>query len=318
MADVRTLFFGTPEIAVPALRALAETTHVVGLVAQPDRPAGRGLEVQPVPTKRLALELGIPVHQPTKVKTPDFAAWVREQRADVAVVMAYGRILPLPVLQAPRLGCVNLHASLLPRHRGAAPITWAIADGDAETGVCLMQMDEGMDTGPVFSNRSVAISDQDTAATLSDKLAELASAMVREDVPKLLRGELQAHPQPTGGVTHARMLEKTDGRLDFSRSATALSAHVRAMTPWPGAYTSIDGKTLKVREVAIVAGFLGGGAASDAAPGTVVVADKSGVVIACGEGALRLVVGQLEGRKALSGPELVAGRAVRQGAILGT
>jgi methionyl-tRNA formyltransferase len=318
MAEVRTLFFGTPEIAVPALRTLAETTHVVGLVAQPDRPAGRGLAVQPVPTKRLAEELGIPVHQPTKVKTPDFAEWVRDRGADVAVVMAYGRILPPAVLAAPRLGCVNLHASLLPRHRGAAPITWAIADGDTETGVCLMQMDEGMDTGPVFSERRVAITADDTAATLADKLAALASALVREDLPKILAGTLTASPQPTEGVTHARMLQKTDGLLDFARPATELHARVRAMTPWPGAYTSIDGKTLKVREVAVAAELIEGAATADVPPGTVVVADKSGIVVACGQGALRLLVGQLEGRKALTGPELVAGRAVRPGSILGT
>jgi methionyl-tRNA formyltransferase len=315
MARARTLFFGTPEIAVPALRALAETTDVVGLVAQPDRPSGRGLAVQPVPTKVLALELGIPVHQPTKVKTPDFAQWVRDQDAEIAVVMAYGRILPLGVLSAPRLGCVNLHASLLPRHRGAAPITWAIADGDDETGVCLMQMDEGMDTGPVFSNRRVPISLEDTAATLADKLAVAASTLVREDLPKVLSGEATASPQPTEGVTHARMLQKTDGLLDFTRSATEIHARVRAMTPWPGAYTSIEGKTLKVREVALTPGLVEG--SPEATPGTVVVADKSGIVIACGQGALRLVVGQLEGRKALSGPELVAGRAVRAGSILG-
>ena len=189
---IRSLFFGTPEIAVPALRALAETTELVGLVAQPDRPAGRGLEVNPVPTKALALELGIPVHQPTKVKTPDFAEWVRAQQADIAVVMAYGRILPAGVLSAPRLGYVNLHASLLPRHRGAAPINWAIAEGDAETGVCLMQMDEGMDTGPVFARRAVPIADSDTtaraAATSSRFTARILLRM--SDIQSLVWGRL--------------------------------------------------------------------------------------------------------------------------------
>jgi methionyl-tRNA formyltransferase len=314
----RTLFFGTPEIAVPALRALAETTEVVGLVAQPDRPSGRGLEIKPVPTKVLALALGIPVHQPTKVKTPDFAEWVRAQRADVAVVMAYGRILPKAVLDAPRLGCVNLHASLLPRHRGAAPINWAIADGDAETGVCLMQMDEGMDTGPVFARRAIPIGPLDTTATLSDALAALAATMVRDDLPRLLAGELQAVPQPTDGVTHARMLEKNDGKLDFTRSAREVHARLRAMTPWPGAFTSLDGKILKIREAVIDERGVEGLAPELTVPGTIVVADKTGVLIACGSGVLRLLVGQLEGRKALTGPELVAGRALVRGQKLGT
>ncbi len=314
----RTVFFGTPEIAVPAMRALAETTELVGLVAQPDRPAGRGLEIKPVPTKALAIELGVPVHQPTKVKTPDFAEWVRAQRADVAVVMAYGRILPLGVLSAPRLGCVNLHASLLPRHRGAAPINWAIAQGDAETGVCLMQMDEGMDTGAVFSRRSVAIGDQDTTATLSLTLAALAAAIVREDLPRLLAGELTATPQPSDGITHARMLEKNDGRVDFTRSAREVHALVRAMTPWPGAFTTVDGKVLKIREASVDDRTIAGLPPDLATPGTVAVADKTGVVISCGEGMLRLVSGQLEGRKPLTGPELVSGRALIRGARLGT
>ena len=315
---VRTLFFGTPEIAVPAFRALAQTTEVVGLVAQPDRPAGRGLEVNAVPTKVAALELGVPVHQPTRVKTPEFAAWVRAQRADIAVVMAYGRILPTAVLSAPRLGCVNLHASLLPRWRGAAPITWAIAAGDRETGVCLMQMDEGMDTGPVFSRRTTPVSQTDTAQTLSETLAELAAELVRADLPRVLSGELVAVPQAAENVTHARLLLKQDGRIDFTRSALEVHAVVRAMTPWPGAFTTVDGKLLKIRETRVDPRSATGLPPDLLVPGSVCAADRSGVFISCGEGTLQLLVGQLEGRRALSGPELVAGRALCRGVRLGT
>ena len=192
---MRAVFFGTPAIAVPALRALAEVAEIVAVVCQPDRPAGRGLTLQPPAVKAAALELGIEVHQPVKVKTGNLDEWLRERTPDVALVMAYGRILPPAVLGAPRRGCMNLHASLLPRWRGAAPINWAIANGDTESGVCLMQMDEGLDTGPVFARLSVPIGPQETAGELAEQLAATAAQLVRESLALAVDGALVALPQ---------------------------------------------------------------------------------------------------------------------------
>jgi methionyl-tRNA formyltransferase len=309
---VRAIFFGTPEIAVPSLEALAEIAEVTAVVCQPDRPAGRGLELKPPAVKARALELGLPVTQPTKVRTPDFAAWVASREADVALVIAYGRILPKAVLDAPRRGCMNLHASLLPKYRGAAPITWAVVDGETETGISLMQMDEGMDTGPVFAMHRVPIGPDTTAGELSLALGRAAAEVVRSELAKAVDGELVAKPQDERGATHARMLEKVDGRIDFSKSARRVHDHVRGMTPWPGAFTELGGKTFKVLETRVAEGAAG------APAGTIVVAAKGRVEIACGEGRIALVRGQAEGKKALGAQELVAGRTLVEGARLGS
>lgn len=308
---MRAIFFGTPEIAVPSLSALAEIATVIAVVCQPDKPAGRGLELKAPAVKQRALELGLPVMQPTKVRTPDFAAWVASQEADVALVIAYGRILPKAVLDAPRRGCMNLHASLLPKYRGAAPITWAVVDGEAETGISLMQMDEGMDTGPVFSMHRVPIGPDTTAGELSIALAEAAANVVRTDLARAVAGELVAEPQPESGATHARMLEKADGRIDFTKSARKVHDHVRGMTPWPGAFSSLGGKLFKVLETRMAEGPAG------APAGTVVLASKGRIEIACGEGRVALLRGQLEGKKALGAQDLVAGRALAEGAVFG-
>jgi methionyl-tRNA formyltransferase len=308
---MRALFFGTPEIAVPSLRALAAIADVVGVVCQPDRPAGRGLELHPPAVKVAAHELGIPVTQPTKVRTPDFLAWMTEQRADVAVVLAYGRILPPAVLAAPKHGCLNLHASILPRYRGAAPINWAIVRGEKETGISLMQMDEGMDTGPVFTVRKIAIGENETAGELAVRLAELGAEVVREDVPRAVRGELTLLPQDHAAATAAPPLEKQQGRIDWARPAHEIHDHVRGMTPWPSAMTTSGGKLLKV--LATRRSNL----SSKDAPGTIVVADASGVLVACGEGVIEITRAQVEGRKALEARDLVAGRTLLRGARLG-
>ena len=308
---MRALFFGTPEIAVPSLRALAATAEVVGVVCQPDRPAGRGLELHAPAVKVAARELGIPVTQPTKVRTPDFLAWVEEQRADVAVVIAYGRILTPAVLAAPKHGCLNLHASILPRYRGAAPINWCIARGEKETGISLMQMDEGMDTGPVFTVRRIAIGENETAGELAGRLAELGAEVVREDVPRALRGELQAIAQDHAAATAAPPLEKQQGRIDWTRPAAEVHDHVRGMTPWPSAFTTSGGKMLKV--LATRRSNLG----SSEPPGTIVAADTSGVLVACGPGVLEITRAQVEGKKALDARDLVSGRTLVRGARLG-
>jgi methionyl-tRNA formyltransferase len=309
---VRALFFGTPAIAVPSLEALHAVAEVTGVVCQPDRPAGRGLEVAPPPVKARALELGLPVVQPAKVRTPEFAAWMRDAAADVALVIAYGRILPLAVLDAPRRGCMNLHASILPKYRGAAPITWAIVRGETETGISLMQMDEGMDTGPVYSVHRVPIGPETTATELTVTLGALAADVVRADLARAVAGELLANAQDHAAATMAPMLEKEHGRIRWSESARAVHDHVRGMTAWPGAFTTTQGKTLKVLESRVGQAE---GVAAD--PGTVVVAAKNGIEVACGAGTLRILRAQLEGRKALGAAELVGGRAVLVGMPLG-
>jgi len=309
---VRALFFGTPAIAVPALDALHAIAEIPLVVCQPDRPAGRGLELRAPPVKQRALELGLRVEQPTKVRTPDFAALIASTNADVALVIAYGRILPKAVLEAPRRGCMNLHASILPKYRGAAPITWAIVNGERETGVCLMQMDEGMDTGPVFSTHVIPIGEDTTADELYVELGALAAKVVKEDLARAVSGELVAAPQDHASATMAPMLDKGHGRIDWTKPAQSVHDHVRGMTSWPGAFTTCSGKVLKVlaTKIATEQGVRG-------APGEIVVADKWSVEIACGEGSIVLVRAQLEGRKALAATELVAGRALVKGTKLG-
>jgi methionyl-tRNA formyltransferase len=309
---VRAIFMGTPAIAVPSLDALAQVAEVVGVVCQPDRPSGRGLAVHAPPVKVRALELGLPVVQPAKIRTPEFLGWMRERKADVAVVLAYGRILPVDVLGAPRCGCLNLHASVLPKYRGAAPINWAIVRGETETGVSLMQMEAGLDTGPVYAIRKIAIGEDETAGELATRLGELAATVVSEDVPRVVAGELAAAPQNDAEATLAPPLRKEDGRIDWGRAAQGVHDHVRGMSPWPGAFTVAGGKRLLVVETRR-SPFQ----ASGAAPGTVIAADASGVLVATGIGAVEIAKGQLEGRKVVTGRELVNGRAVAVGMKLG-
>ncbi len=308
---MRTLFFGTPDYAVPSLRALAQVSEVVGVVCQPDKPKGRGMVLQPPPVKECALELGIPVAQPTKLRSGEFAAWVEAQQVDVAVVIAYGRILPKDVLEAPRLGCVNLHASLLPKYRGAAPITWAVVDGDAETGVCLMRMDEGMDTGDVLALARTGISADETAGALYTRLAQISAELVRVEFPRFVAGALQDSPQNNALATHARMLKKEDGRVIWDRTVTQVHNHVRGMSPWPGAWTSHNGQALKVHSTHIVSVTARPGVTD--APGTVLLADKSGVVVATGAGLVSLDSVQSEGKKPMSAADWVNGRGVKVG-----
>jgi len=312
---MRALFFGTPEIAVPALEALTQIATVVGVVCQPDKPAGRGLELKVPAVKARALALGLEVVQPTKVRTPELADWVRAREADVAIVMAYGRILPKAVLDGPRRGMLNLHASLLPKYRGAAPIAWAIVEGETKTGVALMQMDEGMDTGPVFTMHEVDIGPNMTAGELSAELARCAATVVHQDVQRAVLGTLVTSPQDTERATMARMLSKEDGLVPWSKGAAQVHNHVRGMTPWPGAFSTLEigggRKLFKVLETRRCEGR------SDATPGSVILAHRGRIEIACGDGVIELVRGQLEGKKALGANDLVGGRALMQGQVLG-
>ncbi len=311
---MRALFFGSPAFAVPCLDALHEIAEVVAVFSQPDRPAGRGLALRAPAVKVRALELGLPVSQPTKVRTAAFAEELRAHEADIAVVVAYGRILPKAVLDAPRRGCVNVHASLLPRWRGAAPIQWALATGDQETGVTLMQMDEGMDTGPILATRRTPIAPDETTPELAERLSDLGAQLLREELPRWVAGALAPMPQPPDGVTMAPLLTKEDGRLPWSRSARAVHDRVRAMKPWPGAFTDVDGedRRIKVHATHVVheTGHHGD-------PGEVIGADERGVRVACGEGVIALDVLQdpsrrrLEAAAYLRGPGLSPGTRLR-------
>ena len=303
---MKAVFFGSPAFAVPCFEALTTFADVVAVVSQPDRPAGRGLKLRAPAVKVAALAAGVPVHQPTKVRTRAFADEVAAFGADVGVVVAYGRILPRAVLDAPRLGCVNVHASLLPRWRGAAPIQWAIAAGDTETGVTLMKMDEGMDTGPMLAQRTEPIGFDDTTEALSDRLSKLGAQLLSDALPAYVRGELSETPQDDAHATHARLLKKSDGQLDWSESAVALYNRIRAMNPWPGATASLDGLTVKVHSASVRSEA----PQSDPA-GTVLGLVDGALDVVCGCGVLAIDELQQSGKKRMGAAEFVAGQAGR-------
>jgi methionyl-tRNA formyltransferase len=301
----RIVFMGTPQFAVKSLQACLSLGEVVAVVTQPDKPRGRGQEVSFSPVKQLAVEQGLPVLQPVKIRGTTFASELSALKPDVAVVTAYGKILPKDVLETPVFGCVNVHASLLPRFRGAAPIQWAIAEGDATTGVCLMQMDEGMDTGAVIDRAELPIGPKDTSASLHDALSELGGVVLRRALPRYLAGELKAVPQPTDGVVMAPMIRKEDGALDFSKPAVVLERRLRAFTPWPGAFTTLEGALFKVHAASVGTGT--------GAPGTVLSAGPQGLEVACGEGSLVMTSVQLEGKRVMSAQEFLSGKKVAVG-----
>jgi methionyl-tRNA formyltransferase len=306
----RALFFGSPAFAVPSLEALHRMATVAGVVCQPDKPAGRGLAITPPAVKTRALALGLPVLQPTRLKTGELGEWARGQQVDVALVVAYGRILPRDVLSAPRVGCVNVHGSLLPKYRGAAPVAWAIANGESETGITLMKLDEGMDTGDTFARVVTPIDPEETAGALAVRLAALGAGAVREWLPSYVEGSCRLEPQDDTRATMARLLEKADGRIDWSKEARRVHDHVRGMSPWPGAFTTLRGRTVKVLGTRVVAAEDSG-----ALPGEVVVADKSRVLVACGEGLVELVAVQPEGRRGMDAAMWAIGRGVRDGDV---
>lgn len=311
MTRPRAIFFGTPEFAVPTLRALCDVAEVVRVITQPDRPKGRGMKLAPPPVKELALSLGIPVEQPTKVRTPEFAQSLRALALDVAVVVAYGRILPAGVLNAPRLGCVNVHASLLPKLRGAAPIQWSIVRGERETGVCLMRMDEGLDTGPVFARSSLQIGPDETSAELAERLCVLGAELLRVELPHYLAGERTPVAQDHSAATLAPILSKEDGAVDWSRSARALHDLARGFAPWPSAFTFLGGTRLKLHRTQIA-----DEQREHADAGQILSADRAGIVVACGRGALRILELQAEGARRMSAADFLVGHRLEPGARL--
>ncbi len=306
---MRAVFFGTPAVAVPALQALDEVAEVVGVVCQPDRPAGRGMRVSVPAVKQAAVDLGLPVFQPKAVKTGALAAWLEDLRPDVSLVMAYGRILPIQVLEAPRCGSLNLHASLLPKYRGAAPIQWAIVRGETETGISLMRMDEGMDTGPVYSWHRIPIAPTETAGQLTERLAQVAAEVTRVDVPRVVRGQLEASPQDHTAASYAPPIDSELCAIDWTETARDIVNRIRGLSPRPAAYTSVRGKRLKLLEARE-------SGAIDLAAGRVELTPGC-IRVGTGQGAVQVLTAQLEGKRAASAPDLINGRILRAGELLG-
>ncbi|MDR3444118.1 MULTISPECIES: methionyl-tRNA formyltransferase [unclassified Dyella] len=291
---LRVVFAGTPEFSVSCLEACrASGVEVVAVYTQPDRPAGRGRKLTPSPVKQAAMVAGIPVEQPESLKSDEARATLASYAPDLMVVVAYGLILPRKVLAIPRLGCWNVHASLLPRWRGAAPIQRAILAGDTESGVDLMQMEAGLDTGPVLLERRTPINRDDTGGTLHDRLSALGADVLAEGLARVMAGETPApQPQPEEGVTYAHKLDKAEARLDFTRPAIELERQVRAFDPWPVAEGEMGGETLRIWAARAIEGV--------GAPGTVLGMSRDGIDIACGEGALRVTALQRSGGKRIT------------------
>ncbi len=312
IAPWRVVFMGTPAFACPILEALlARPDPVVGVVCQPDRPQGRGLTVAAPPVKQLALAHGLPVLQPTKVRVPEFADALRALAPDLIVVAAYGRILPRTILDLPPHGCINVHASLLPRHRGAAPIAHAILAGDAVTGVTIMAMAEEMDAGDMLLTRETPIGPDDTTGSLTTRLSAIGAEAIGAAIDGLHAGTIRPVPQPADGVTFSPPIEREQGRIDWRRPAVELDRLVRAFTPAPTASTTLAGKVVKVHRA------IAGGDPGRAAPGTVVEASPSGILVATGAGALRILELQLEGKRRLDAGAFVAGQRLVPGTCLG-
>ena len=305
---LRIVFMGTPEFAVPSLAALAAAEDVTLVMCNPDRPAGRGRVVASPPVKNEAVRLGIPVFQPEKARMPDAVARVAAEAPDLIVVVAYGHILSKSVLDIPRTMCVNVHASILPKYRGAAPINWAVANGEKETGVTIMKMDEGMDTGPILHIRGMPIGDEDTAETMFGKLAVLGAEALVETLKVFREGALVLTPQDGAAATYAPMLKKEHGKIDWKGSARKIRDLVRGMTPWPSATAVHGGGTLKVLSCAVVSED----AVPGREPGEILAVGKEGISVVCGSGVLLLVTVQPEGGKTMDAWAYAQGRRLEK------
>jgi methionyl-tRNA formyltransferase len=310
---MRIVFMGTPEFAVPTLRALLHSPHqVAGIVTQPDRPKGRGQKLAASPVKQLALQQGIPILQPLKMKDPAFLEALAAWKPAVIVVAAFGRILPKVVLDLPPKGCINVHASLLPKYRGASPIQWAIIRGERETGITTMLMDEGLDTGAILLQETVPIAPEDTAGTLSAKLAEVGCRLLIETIARLENGTLVPRPQDHAAATMAPLLKKEDGLIDWSLPAVELANRVRGLTPWPGAYTYLGENRWRICTAAAL-----DRPAPTAPPGTIVAVEKEGLLVSTGSGVLRITELQPANSRRMSVAHYLAGHPLMPGRRLG-
>ena len=312
MSPLRIVFFGTAELACASLSALLESSAftVVAVVTQPDRPKGRNLHPQPSPVKVLAAGTPLPVLQPERARHEKFVQTLGELQPDLIVVAAYGQILPGALLELPRFGCLNVHASLLPKYRGAAPIQWAILNDERETGVTIMKMDEGLDTGDLLALQSTPITPADNAQTLLSRLALTGAGLLVKTVPEYVAGRIVPRKQPQAGASYARKISKEDGRLDWTQPARSLWNRVRALVPWPGTYTFLSAEPkpllLKIWQAEVAD-------RSSGPPGEVLESGRSGIVVACGQQALRILGLQREGGKRLRAQEFLAGHPLKAG-----
>ncbi|MBH0201658.1 MAG: methionyl-tRNA formyltransferase [Nitrospira sp.] len=310
---MRIVFMGTPEFAVPSLEALLSSgNQVVGVVCQPDRPKGRGHQLVAPPVKLVAERVGIPLLQPLKIRTPDFLQALSSWQPDVIAVAAYGRILHKPILQLPPMGCVNVHGSLLPKYRGAAPVQWAVINGETETGITTMLMDEGMDTGAILLQAKLEILADDTAGTLAPRLAALGGRLLIETLAQLKAGTLVPTKQDDHQATMAPLLKKEDGLIDWTLGATSLSNRVRGLSPWPGVYTFLGDERWNIWKAASQA------TATSDAPGTIVMVNKQSILVATGDGLLEIREIQTANSKRMAVAQFLAGHRVTVGQQLGS
>lgn len=293
---MKVVFMGTPDFSVGTLEAIIAAGHeVTGVVTQPDRPKGRGKAMQYTPVKAAAIAAGIPVYQPVKVREPEFVELLRQLKPDVIVVVAFGQIIPASILEIPAFGCLNVHASLLPKYRGAAPIQWAVIDGEKESGVTIMRMDAGLDTGDMLAKTVVPLQEDETGGSLFDKLSKAGADLLVDTLYRLEQGEITPEKQPADSPNaYARMIRKTDGRIDWHMEAKNIERLIRGLNPWPSAYTVLNQKTLKIWKASVL------DAETGKEPGMVTDAGKSGILVQTGKGVLRLEEIQLEGKKRMS------------------
>ena len=321
---MRIVFMGTPDFSVPALKALVEAGHqVIAVVTQPDKPKGRGKEVQMTPVKIQAMEYGIPVYQPAKVREASFVEVLKGLEADAYVVIAFGQILPKAVLELPKYGCINIHASLLPKYRGAAPIQWCVIDGERETGITTMMMDVGLDTGDMLEKAVIPIEEKETGGSLHDKLSMAGGDLILSTLKKLEEGTLVRTPQTDEGTCYAKMLTKSLGDIDWNQGAVSIERLIRGLNPWPSAYTLWNGKTIKIwsadvttsREAAAFLSESGVPSETGITPGTVVCSDKHSLVVCTGDGLLSVRELQMEGKKRMDTPAFLRGYPIPEGDV---
>jgi methionyl-tRNA formyltransferase len=321
MTALRIIFMGTAELSCASLETVArdEKFQIAAVVTQPDKPKGRELKLTPSPVKLLAEKLNLPVLQPLKARDEKFISELRELKPDLIVVVAYGQILPQTILDLPKFGCVNVHTSLLPKYRGAAPIQWAIADGEPETGVTIMKMDAGLDTGPVLSARRTPILPTDDSQILHDRLAQLSAELLVETIPDFVAGKILPKPQPAEGASYAAKIKKEDGKIDWNEPAEKILNRMRAFTPWPGAFTFCDGKLLKIWKAVLAQEACYEGTSIHnlgLAAGTILSADADGICVLCGKDALMIFELQREGGKRLTAEQFLLGFPINAGSRL--